>query len=185
MQKIFAMVWAGLACAAVCAGDTQNSDDFYRQAQIGQWTHYKFISTEGEKKSEATVRTVVTQRNDEQVNLEITTDEGGRKSSAMLSVNFESQDRIMERLKREHETIEEGDEVLKLGNTEYKCHWTKSKLNQADGQITGFEKVWKCPSVPLESVVKRESELTVTANGKSFKRTETQELLDCSKERTK
>ena len=76
----------------------------------------------------------------------------------------------------------EGYETLIVGGKSYECHWIKVKTVETKPlALESISTVWGCKDVPVNHMVKMESEATTTRGGKVLTTKTTMELIDASR----
>ncbi len=76
----------------------------------------------------------------------------------------------------------EGYETIIVGGKSYECHWIKVKTAETKPQARETTStVWGCKDVPVNHMVKMESEATTTRGGKIMTAKTTMELMDAGR----
>jgi hypothetical protein len=76
----------------------------------------------------------------------------------------------------------EGNETIIVRGKPYACHWIKVKTVETKPQVReSVSTVWGCKDVPVNHMVKMESEATTTKAGKIATTKMTVELIDASR----
>jgi hypothetical protein len=75
----------------------------------------------------------------------------------------------------------EGNETISVGGKSYACHWTKTKVVATKPQaVENTAKVWMCKDVPVNGLVRMESEGTMTMEGQAMTTKMSMELTGAS-----
>ena len=157
-------------------------DNPLKDAKVGEWLQFvSHIEVMGQKR-ETKMKLTVIAKDAVSVTLRTVIDMGGREMppqdvKSMLDKPYEpyksgSSDAAATQLG-------EGYETIIVGGKSYACHWIKVKTVETKPlAMESISTVWGCKDVPVNHMVKMESEATTTRGGKTMTSKTTMELVD-------
>jgi len=177
MVALGALVLPVLSWMALGPGDNP-----LKNASVGEWIEYVMRTGAMGQSMEMKVKQTVVAKDATSVTL--------RSESTMMGKKMPPQDTKIP-LNTPYEPYKQGmpagvtvtplgsgSETITVGGKPYACTWTKVKIVMTSPQaMEGTTKVWTCPSVPVTSVVKMETDSTINAGGQTMKSTMTMELV--------
>ena len=162
-------------------------DNPLKDAKVGEWLQFASHTEVMGQKRETKMKLTVVAKDAVSVTLRTVIDMGimGREMppqdvKIMLDKPYEplksgSSDAVTTQLG-------EGYETIIVGGKSYACHWIKVKTVETKPlAMESISTVWGCKDVPVNHMVKMESEATTTRGGKVLTTKTTMELIDASR----
>jgi len=150
-----------------------------KAGKVGDWVETKTTTDTMGTKMEQTMRQEIVKKDDASVTLKTEIAMMGQKMPAQETVipfDTIATAPVAAGSGMVIEKIAEGDETIKIGDKEYKCHWVKNKtsMEAAGMKVEQTNTVWTCPDVPVNNMVKM-----VVEQESPAKSVTTQELVGC------
>jgi hypothetical protein len=142
----------------------------FKKAKVGDYAEFKMTIAVAGQNVEGTYKNTVSEKTEKEATLKSTSSAGGFDLPAQeikidLSKPYDpsSTTGLPKGDDIKVEKLGDGKEKIKIGDKEYDCTWTKSKIKgkAKDMDIDAEVKVWTCKSVPLGGTVKMEMNSTV------------------------
>lgn len=169
------------------AGVWAAEDNPYKKAKVGDWVKHKTATQTMGTNMSVLMTQKVTAKDDKGITIETVMEANGKKMAPQSATFTWDQ---LEKKKgnawqapgAKIEKIKEGDETITVGGKSYKCHWVESKVTvEKPVQSSGMVKVWTCPDVPINGMVKMVSDTTMNMAGQKMQTKATMELVGSSK----
>ncbi|MCX7806089.1 MAG: hypothetical protein N3A38_12985 [Planctomycetota bacterium] len=166
------------------SGDAAAENPF-KKANVGDFVAYAVEADMGGMKMKGKVKQTVTAKDEKTATVAVETEMAGippQKNEVKVELD-KPHDQVPPGAERK--TIKEGDETIKVGGKEYKCHWTETetamKVPNNMGTSLTRAKVWICQDVPLGGLVKMESTTDITMGETKMTQKMNMELADSGK----
>lgn len=156
-----------------------------KNAKVGEWIEYTMRTEAMGQKMEMQMKQSVAAKDATSVTLRVET--------TMMGQKMPGQD-VKVPLDKPYEPytqgltgatvtqLGEGNETITVGGKSYACHWTKVKVVATQPQAAeNTAKVWTCKDVPVNGLVRMESEGTVTVQGQAMTTKTSMELKGVGK----
>jgi hypothetical protein len=137
----------------------------YKKAKVGDWVEYSMKSKVGGNDMEMSTKQTVTNKTDKEVTVEVVTNMMGQTMKNQFTVDltkkFDPYTTGMKDAKVEVKELEKGEENVTVGGKSLKTNWVRFETTgQANGMaINAKGKAWSSPEVPLNGLVKSETEM--------------------------
>jgi hypothetical protein len=161
-------------------------DNPLKDAKVGEWLQFASHTEVMGQKRDTKMKLTVVAKDAVSVTLRTVMDMGMGKETPPQDVKF-MLDKPYEPVKTGSSDavvtqLGEGYETLVVGGKSYACHWIKVKTVETKPlALESISTVWGCKDVPVNHMVKMESEATTTRGGKVLTTKTITELIDASK----
>lgn len=159
---------------------TWAKDHPLKKAKVGEWIEFVTSSASMGQKMEIKTKQTVVAKDDISVTLRMVTTMMGKEQpprdiKIMLDKPYEPfaqglPDAVVT-------TLGEGNETITVGGKSYDCHWVKAKVVATKPMaMESTTKFWSSKDVPVNGMVRMESEAVMTIDGKARNSTTSMQL---------
>jgi hypothetical protein len=187
MMRIATMVVLAALCLPVLSLAARAAEENpLKNANVGDWIEFVMSTEAMGQKMEMQMKQSVTAKDATFVTLRMETTMLGQQMPGQdvkipLDTPYEPYTQGLADAKVT--VLGEGNETLSVGGKSYACHWTKVKVVATKPQAAeNTAKVWTCKDVPVNGLVRMESEGTTTMEGQAMTTKMSMELKGASGE---
>jgi hypothetical protein len=142
-----------------------DQDHPYKKAKVGDWVEYTMKAKMAGNDMEMTTKQTVIKKTESEVTVEVNTNAMGRDMKTQFTVDltkkFDPYTTGVKDAKVEVKELEKGEETITVGGKALKANWVKFETSgTANGMAFNTKgKAWSSPEVPLNGLIKSETEL--------------------------
>jgi len=179
--KSLALVAVGAMLVSVLVWAADNP---LKNAKVGEWIEFVIHTQTMGQTMDTKMKQTVIAKDAVSVTLRNVTTVMGKEMSNDTKIMF---DQPYEPYKMPNSDavvtpLGEGNETITVGGKPYNCHWVKVKVVTTKPQaMEGTTKVWSCKDVPVNNMVKMETESAMKMGDKVMNTTMTMELVGSGK----
>lgn len=136
-------------------------DNPLRNAKVGDWAAYKMTATDEQDALKS--KKTITAKDEKSATVKVDAEKGGKKMpSQEVKIAL---DKPYDPTYTDNpagavvEKVGEGDDNIKIGDKEHRCHWVRTKVSL--GGATKISTIWTNNELPLGGVVKLEASVGV------------------------
>lgn len=174
MRLATAVVLSALCLTVLSLAARAADENPLKNAKVGDWVEYAMTSEAMGQKMEMQTKQSVVAKDEVFVTLRTETTMMGQAMPAQdvkiaLNKPYEPFAQDPNLTDAKVTPLGEGDETISVGGKSYACRWTKAKVVATKPQaMEGTSRTWVCRDVPVNGLVRMESETNVTVNGQAM-----------------
>jgi hypothetical protein len=137
----------------------------YKKAKVGDWVEYTMKAKMAGNDMEMTTKQTIVKKTETEVTVEVNTNAMGRDMKSEFSIDltkkFDPYTAGVKDAKIEVKELEKGEETVTVNGKSLKTNWVKFETSgTANGMAFNTKgKAWSSPEVPLNGLVKSETEM--------------------------
>lgn len=170
--RLATTVVLGALCLPVLGLAAQAAEENpFKDAKVGEWIEFVMQTEAMGQKMEMQMKQSVVAKDETSVTLRMEATMMGQKmpgkdTKIALDKPYEPYLQNQNLTDAKATPLGEGNETISVGGKSYACHWTKVKVVATKPQaVEVTAKTWTCKDVPVNGLVRMESETAMTMQG--------------------